>query len=101
MPRAGASAISATSARLSSRRGAASCSAAPPNQSRTGAESAAGRKCLCNALMANVGLAQARPDGDELPLVTSGDDVARLPELLRGRERYTAADVLEHLLGGS
>ncbi|WP_241992131.1 nitronate monooxygenase [Cryobacterium lyxosi] len=37
---------------------------------------AAGRKCLCNALTANVGLSQTRRDGyEELPLVTLGTDL--------------------------
>ena len=32
-----------------------------------------GRKCLCNGLMANIGLSQTRSDGSiEKPLVTSG-----------------------------
>jgi NAD(P)H-dependent flavin oxidoreductase YrpB (nitropropane dioxygenase family) len=57
------------------------------------------RKCLCNALLADIGHPQERGDRVELPLVTSGDDVKRLGEFLRGRERYSAADVLEYLLG--
>lgn len=65
------------------------------------AEDTIGRKCLCNALMANVGLAQTQPDGAiEPPLVTSGDDVAALaPLLARGPAGYTAADVVDYLLG--
>ncbi|MDF1524528.1 MAG: hypothetical protein P1P87_17125, partial [Trueperaceae bacterium] len=67
------------------------------------AEDAVGRKCLCNALMANVGLAQTQPDGAVEPaLVTSGDDVAALvPLLARGPGGYTAADVVDYLLGPS
>ncbi|WP_240607333.1 nitronate monooxygenase [Cryobacterium aureum] len=39
-------------------------------------EEAAGRKCLCNALTANVGLSQTRRDGYvEAPLVTLGTDL--------------------------
>ncbi|WP_241989132.1 nitronate monooxygenase [Cryobacterium serini] len=39
-------------------------------------EEAAGRKCLCNALTANVGLSQTRRNGyEELPLVTLGTDL--------------------------
>ena len=57
-----------------------------------------GRKCLCNSLMANIGLAQVRPSGEELPLLTSGDDLARLGEFLGGRESYAAEDVIEHLM---
>jgi nitronate monooxygenase len=36
-----------------------------------------GRKCLCNALMANVGMPQTQKGGEvEQPLLTSGDDMA-------------------------
>ena len=57
-----------------------------------------GRRCLCNGLMANIGLPQRRESGDELPLVTSGDDLASLLALASGRGDYTAADVIEHLM---
>jgi len=64
------------------------------------AEDAVGRKCLCNALMANLGLGQVRDNdaGRELPLLTSGDDLVNLGRFLQGRTRYTAADVLDYLL---
>lgn len=60
------------------------------------------RKCLCNALMADVGLPQARLEGSEVerPLLTSGDDLVRIGEFLEGRTAYSAADVLDHLLSG-
>ena len=50
--------------------------------------------------LATVGLSQLRPHGEtELPLLTSGDDFARLELFLTpGRESYSAADVLRHLL---
>ena len=59
-----------------------------------------GRKCVCNALMANIGLGQVRRNGEtELPLVTSGDDVAAVARFLaRDRSSYTAADVIDYLL---
>ncbi len=58
-----------------------------------------GRRCLCNGLVANIGNAQLRPDGYvEAPLLTSGDDLLNLNVFLRGRTRYTAADVVEYLL---
>ena len=39
-------------------------------------EDTLGRKCLCNALMANVGVGQERKDGYvELPAVTLGQDL--------------------------
>lgn len=58
-----------------------------------------GRKCLCNALTANIGQAQVR-DGsfDEPPLLTSGDDLAGIASFLGGRTSYTAGDVLSYLL---
>lgn len=59
-----------------------------------------GRKCLCNALMANIGLAQTHRDGYvEPPLLTSGDDVAGVARFLRpGATSYRAADVLDYLI---
>jgi len=62
-------------------------------------EDTVGRQCLCNGLLATVGLGQKQKDGSvELPMVTSGDDLKRLGEFLAGREHYGAADVLEYLL---
>jgi NAD(P)H-dependent flavin oxidoreductase YrpB (nitropropane dioxygenase family) len=59
----------------------------------------AGRKCLCNALLASVGHGQERPAGKaELPLLTSGDQLARLPRHLLERGSYSAAEVVEFLL---
>ena len=61
----------------------------------------AGRRCLCNALMANVGHAQEREDGRvEPPLLTSGDDLAGIGTFLGGRTSYSADDVLDYLEGG-
>ncbi len=60
-----------------------------------------GRRCLCNALTANIGQAQLRDDGDEPVLLTSGDDLATIGVFLRGRETYTADDVIDYLLGGA
>jgi NAD(P)H-dependent flavin oxidoreductase YrpB (nitropropane dioxygenase family) len=61
-----------------------------------------GRKCICNALMANIGLGQVQRNGEtELPLVTSGDDVANVARFLKpGSISYTAADVIDYLLAG-
>ena len=57
-----------------------------------------GRRCLCNALMANVGHGQVRDDGRvEPPILTSGDDLAAIARFLHGRSRYTAGDVLDYL----
>lgn len=60
-----------------------------------------GRKCLCNALLAAVGMGQLQKNGDlELPLVTSGDDLERIGRFVRrfGSE-YSARDVVAYLLG--
>lgn len=60
-----------------------------------------GRRCLCNALVANIGHAQERGDGVvEPPLVTSGDDLLAMNRFLRGRIRYSAAEVVEYLVSG-
>ena len=58
-----------------------------------------GRRCLCNALLANVGHAQPRGHGvEEAPLLTSGDDLKTLREFLKGRDSYSARDVIDYLL---
>lgn len=61
-----------------------------------------GRKCLCNALMSNIGLGQIKRDGSLEPsLVTSGDDVAEVARFLpEGASTYPAKDVVEYLLAG-
>ena len=59
-----------------------------------------GRVCLCNALSANVGMGQSRPDGSaELPLVTLGDNLEgprRLAAL--HPEGWSATTAVEWLL---
>ncbi len=59
-----------------------------------------GRKCLCNALFANIGLAQVQSEGQlEGALITAGDDVANVARYLpAGKETYSADDVLDYLL---
>ena len=63
-------------------------------------EETPGRKCLCNTLLANIGLAQIRKDGSAEPaLVTVGDDLNTVAQFLApGRESYSAADVVKRLL---
>lgn len=65
-------------------------------------EAAEGRKCLCNGLLANIGMPQQRSDGYvEQPLVTIGDDVVTVDQFLKpGADSYSAADVLDYLLQG-
>ncbi len=60
-----------------------------------------GRKCLCNGLMANIGLPQVYPSGYvEKPLVTSGDDIKNVHYFLaEGKDTYSAGDVVRSLLG--
>ncbi|HEX9401567.1 MAG TPA: hypothetical protein VF912_15770, partial [Anaeromyxobacter sp.] len=80
------------------------CASEPEDQfvAKGGApEETPGRKCLCNGLLSTIGLGQRREDDAvEPPLITSGDDVAKLSEFLNGRTRYSAADAVRWLLGG-
>ncbi len=61
-----------------------------------------GRKCLCNGLMANIGLGQHRRDGYvEDSLVTLGQDLDGARELIRKHpDGWSATDALEYLLAG-
>ena len=62
-------------------------------------EDTVGRRCLCNALTADIGLGQVRANGEtEPPLVTSGDDLASIGAFLSGRSHYSAGDVLDYLI---
>jgi nitronate monooxygenase len=79
------------------------CSAEPvANYAAKGGkvEDTVGRKCLCNALLANVGYAQVRSGAATEPaLVTVGDDLNTVAQFLApGRESYSAADVVTRLL---
>jgi nitronate monooxygenase len=60
-----------------------------------------GRRCLCNALLANIGHGQVRGVSlKEKPLLTSGDDLTEIGRFLpRGASSYTAKDVVAKLLG--
>jgi len=61
-----------------------------------------GRRCLCNALLANTGHGQLRSGGTtESPLITAGDQAKVLGAFLNGRDSYTANDVLDYLLAGT
>lgn len=63
-----------------------------------------GRLCVCNGLIANIGLGQVRGVNgaeSERPLVTSGDDVADVARFLKpGKTTYSAGEVVEYLVGG-
>jgi len=63
-------------------------------------EDTLGRKCLCNGLLATVGLGQKRKDGTELPIVTLGRSMEFIHELIDNDEGcYAAIDALRYLLG--
>lgn len=65
-------------------------------------EETAGRKCLCNALLAAIGIAQVRRNGDEPALVTGGDDIVRVVHALVGSKgTWTAADVVDYMLANT
>jgi nitronate monooxygenase len=59
-----------------------------------------GRKCICNALLVNVGHPQIQKDGAlEKALLTAGDDLAEIARFIPdGQMSYTAKDVLDALL---
>ena len=81
------------------------CASEPEEQfiAKGGApEELPGRECLCNSLLATVGLGQLREEGAvEPPLLTSGDEAANLAAFLGGRTHYAAADVVRWLLEGA
>jgi hypothetical protein len=60
---------------------------------------AEGRRCLCNGLTADIGQAQFRPETneEEIPLVTSGDDLLLLEQFAATRPGYTASEVIRYL----
>ncbi len=66
-------------------------------------EDIAGRVCLCNCLMANVGLGQLRPNGrTEDPAVTLGQDLDGARRLMAELpEGWTAREAVDWLLGSS
>ena len=72
---------------------------------RTGGtpEDTHGRECVCNGLMATIGLAQISSENIlDLPLVTAGNEVAHVARFLKpGRDSYPAAEVIERLLDKS
>ncbi len=61
-----------------------------------------GRKCLCNALVSNVGMPQIKRNGEIEPmLITSGDDAAGVARFApEGATGYSASDVIRYLLNG-
>lgn len=63
-------------------------------------EDTVGRKCLCNALMADIGMPQVQAGGEiEKPMLTAGDDLNNLGRILKpGHTSYTAKEVVQYLL---
>jgi nitronate monooxygenase len=63
-------------------------------------EDTLGRKCICNALISNIGTPQVRAGKHvEQGIITSGDDLAGLTRFLQpGALEYSAADVVRTLL---
>ena len=63
-------------------------------------EDALGRKCICNALAATADYAQIRKTGEELPLMTAGNEVVNVSQYIpEGKTSYTAGDVIDRILG--
>ncbi|MET8686954.1 nitronate monooxygenase [Streptomyces sp. NPDC004732] len=79
------------------------CPAEPEAAFRRKGGSAAdteGRLCLCNGLLATVGLGQRHPSGrDEPPVVTLGQDLDFLADLSPDGGTYRAVEVVEWLTG--
>jgi nitronate monooxygenase len=63
-------------------------------------EETVGRKCLCNCLLADIGLQQVQRNGDVEPgLVTTGDDLACVLRFLPGgKQSYTVAEAVDVLM---
>ena len=65
-------------------------------------EETVGRKCLCNCLLADIGMQQIQKDGSEEPgMVTCGDDMAcALQYMAPGTSSYSATEVVRTILKG-
>jgi nitronate monooxygenase len=78
------------------------CPAGPrkPYLSKGGTpEEAEGKHCLCNGLLATIGMGQIRRGSKVQPLVTWGEDMSFLDPLLGdSKSTYSASDVLDYLL---
>jgi nitronate monooxygenase len=63
-------------------------------------EDTVGRKCLCNGLIAAIGMPQKYKDGGVEPaIVTSGDDVTKLGRFVNwDTVSYSSHDVINDLL---
>lgn len=62
-------------------------------------EEVLGRQCLCNGLLATVGLGQVSEEGCEVPLITAGEDFSFVEHILKpGSDSYSAKEVIDYLL---
>lgn len=59
-----------------------------------------GKACLCNALLANIGLAQIRQNGyKEQPILTAGNTLSSIREIvMKYGSSYSSVDVISELL---
>ena len=61
-------------------------------------EETIGKQCLCNGLLATIGLGQVRENGCELPIITGGEDFSFVPFVAKdSRLTYSVADVLDYI----
>jgi len=80
------------------------CAAEPVNnfvQKGGTVDEAQEKQCLCNGLLATIGMGQTRGNVAELPIVTAGQDFDPVSRMVdRASVHYTASDVLDFLLEG-
>ena len=58
-----------------------------------------GKMCLCNGLLASIGLGQVRETGREIPILTAGEDFSTVKSIAgRLKREYSAGDVIDYLL---
>ncbi len=63
-------------------------------------EDTTGRGCLCNGLLATIGMGQTRSNVSEIPVVTSGEDFTNVIEIAKiSGTKYRAIDVIGYLTG--
>jgi hypothetical protein len=63
------------------------------------AEDCEGRRCLCNGLLATIGIGQTRRGRSVQPLVTLGEDLSFLDSVEVGESSFPSAkDLIDYLL---
>ncbi len=64
-------------------------------------ENTEGKRCLCNALLATVGMPSIYKDGTiEKALITMGTKVDALKDLLKQKTDFSASDVIDYIISG-